>query len=119
MRSMVLMRRSGSPSPVGEGAGGEVRHMADGMPSPHRDDDGLDDLEITSLRPRSASGGKTLAKPPWFRSRRWRRLVIGMSLVLLIAILLGGQPFIRNPVQGMINATLFPTPLPTATALPT
>ena len=93
--------------------------MADEMPGSHRDEDGLDNLEITSLRPHSAPDGETLAKQPWFRSRRWQRFAIGLSLVLLVAILLAGQPFIRNPLQGMINAALFPTPRPTATALPT
>jgi len=90
--------------------------MSDDTSGVNRDDN---ELEVTRLRPRGPHEENTSVRRQRFTARTRRRLVIGLSLVALVAILLGSQPFIRDPLRQMVNATLFPTPLPTATLLPT
>jgi hypothetical protein len=82
----------------------------------HDDDD---EMEISDLRPRATHPRSIRVAHPHFMTQSRRRMAIGLGLVLIVAILLASQPFIRDPLQGLVNATLFPTPLPTATAIPT
>lgn len=96
--------------------------MADDTPGVHHDEENLGELEVTNLRPRSVSGvpdSGILTSRLRLSTRAWQRLAIAISLVALVAILLGSQSAIRDPLQQMINAALFPTPTPTATPQPT
>src|SRR5215813_12780772 len=90
--------------------------MSHGTSGVNRDDD---ELEITRLRPLGRHEENSPVRRQRFTARAWRRLAIGLSLVALIAILLGSQSAIRDPLQQMVNAALFPTPTPTTTPLPT
>lgn len=89
--------------------------MADNMPDADLNED---DLEITDLRPHGVRerGGV------WRRrlaTRAWQRLALGLSLVLLIAILLGSSPLVADTLWRLINKSAAPSPTAAAVFSPT
>jgi len=75
--------------------------MTDGEPERNET---MDELEVTDLRPRRMRSGSGRAYPPRPDAWPWRRLALGVSLLLLLAVLLGGQPPIRDALRWLARA---------------
>lgn len=85
--------------------------MTDGEPERNET---VDEPEITDLRPRRMRSGSGHVRPPRPAAWRWRRLALGVSLLLLLAVVLSSQPPVRDALRWLARA---PTS-PTATAEP-
>jgi hypothetical protein len=74
-----------------------------------------DELEVTDLHPcRRRYGG---VRPPRPNARTWRRLALGVSLLLLLAVLLSSLPHVYDALGGLARAPASPTAAPTAAPL--
>jgi hypothetical protein len=76
----------------------------------------VDEPEMTDLRPRRRRSGSGRVRPPRPDARPWQRLALGVSLLLLLAILLSSQPLVRDALGWLARAPASPTataePLP-------
>jgi hypothetical protein len=89
--------------------------MTDGEPESNET---VDEPEITDLRPRHMRSGSGRIRPPRPAAWPWRRLALGVSL-LLLAVLLSRLPLVHDALGGLARATTSPTASPAATAVVT
>jgi len=86
--------------------------MTDGEPERNET---VDELESTDLRPHRVRFGSSRSRPPRPDAWPWRRLALGVSL-LLLAILLSSQSPVRDTLRWLARAPASPTataePLP-------
>ena len=83
--------------------------MSEDQPDTHTDDE----FEVTDLRsPRRSAGGQ--ARFPHLSTWTWQRLLLGLSLLLLVAVLLGNVLYRTGVARGLSSTPMPPTATPMA-----